>query len=248
MKRFIGYFDYLEFKEVLLNNSEDYMRRRAEHLLRDIETSLSQNETMEQRPGVAVADLNVTTINCLNISDTVIFWTPDDSADSCLELLNICHMFNWKQILFNFPVRGAIIYDDFHIITGQQHNPNGAVYSPNLMYGKGLYHAHEKTEMLNWAGTVIDNSLHEKMSSDQTYIEFLEKKAIKYRIPYKGFYRKEYAMRLADSELNDLAFANTARNIYGVFEGDNKSVIPSVEEKIKNTLAFIEMFREKKSE
>lgn len=244
MKHYIAYFDYLGYKEFLLRNSEEQLKVRASHILRDIETSLSQDKLKEASPGVAIADLSSATINCLNISDTVVFWTLDDSIQSCIELLNVCYMFNWKQILYNFPVRGCIIYDNFNFITGQQYSANGAIYSPNLMYGKGLLNAHEKTENINWAGTVIDNSVIEKVSREKDFQEFLKEKAIKYKVQYKGFYRKEYALRLVHGTLNDTAYENYKNNIIRVFEMDNKSVTPSVEEKIKNTVDFLEVFKE----
>jgi hypothetical protein len=244
MKRFIAYFDYLGYKEFLKGNSEKHIKERASHILRDIEMSLSQNKTKKVSENTLVANLGQTTINCLNISDTVIFWTPDDSIESCIELLSISYVFNWKQVLYNFPVKGCIIYDNFDFITGQQYNSKGAVYSPNLMYGKGLLNAHEKVEFLNWAGTVIDNSLTEKVFSEETFQEFINKRAIKYKVPYKGFYRNEYALRLVDGLLNDTAFENYKNAIIGVFEMDNKSVSPSVEEKIKNTVDFLKVFKE----
>lgn len=244
MKKFIAYFDLLGYKEFLLRNSEEHLRRRASHILRDIELSLSQDKTKKAGMG-AVADLSNVTINCLNISDTVIFSSQDDSIESCLELLNVSYAFNWKQILFNFPVRGCIIYDNFEMVTGQQYNAKGASYSPNLMYGKGLYSAHEKVELLNWAGTVIDSSLVEQMIDKKEFYDFLKEKAIKYKVPYKGFYRTEYALRLVHGELNDVALANEIRNITGVFESDSKSVTPSVEEKMKNTIEFLKVFKEK---
>lgn len=244
MKSFIAYFDYLGYKEFLLRNSEQNLKRRASHILRDIETSLSQDKLKEGGRGVAIADLSATTINCLNISDTVVFWTQDDTIQSCLELLNVCYLFNWKQVLYNFPVRGCIIYDNFDFITGQQYSSKGAIYSPNLMYGKGLLHAHEKTELLNWAGTVIDNSLIEQVEREADFQTFLREKAMRYKVPYKGFYRKEYALRLIHGTLNEKAFNNYSKGIVDAFEMDNKSITPSVEEKLKNTIEFLKEFKE----
>ncbi|MDB5226496.1 MAG: hypothetical protein JWN78_689 [Bacteroidota bacterium] len=244
MKSFIAYFDYLGYKEFLLRNSEMRLKDRANHILRDIEMSLSQDKTKQISPGKLIADLDGVTINCLNISDTVIFWTKNDSLASCIELLNVCYLFNWKQILYNFPVRGCVIYDNFEFITGQSYNAAGAVYSPNLMYGKGLLHAHEKTDLLNWAGTVLDSSLIEKVWREEDFQTFLNEKLILYKIPYKTFYRKEYALRLVKGSLNQDMFNSYREDIIRVFESDNKSIPPSVEEKMNNTISFLEMFKE----
>ncbi|MFT3979535.1 MAG: hypothetical protein QM687_03630 [Ferruginibacter sp.] len=246
MKRFIGYFDYLGYKEFILNNSEEHLRRRASHILRDIEISLSQDKLKDAGPGRAVADLSSVNINCLNISDTVIFWTPNDTIDTCVELLNVCYMFNLKQVLYNFPVRGCIIYDNFDFVTGQEYNPNGVVYSPNLMYGKGLLNAHIKSESLDWAGSVIDSSVIERVSGEKGFPKFIDEIAIEYDVPYKGASKKEYALRLSNGELNDTAYANWIRDINRTFEMDNKIINESVERKRKNTIDFLSVHREPK--
>lgn len=82
MERFIAYFDYLGYKEFILNNDSKHLRTRAGHILRDIEASLGQGKYKEPHNGIIVADLSETRINCLNISDTVIFWTNDNSIES----------------------------------------------------------------------------------------------------------------------------------------------------------------------
>lgn len=242
MNKFIGYFDLLGYKEFLLVNTELHLQRRANHILRDIETSLS--EKLKELSGGFVADLSDVNINCLNISDTIIFWSMDDTIEGGIELLNVCYRFNWKLNQHNFPVRGSIVYENFAFITGKQHSTKGAVYSPNLMYGKGLLHAHEKTELLNWAGTVIDNTVVEKMWIEAAFQDFLKKNTILYNIPYKGFYKKEYALRLVIGKLNEKAFINYKRDIIRCFENDNKSITPSVEEKMNNTIEFLKGHKE----
>ena len=238
MKTFIAYFDYLGYKEFLLRNTEKRLKIRAGHILRDIETALSQDKFKQVNPAMVIPDLSECNVNCLNISDTIIFWTKDDSMESCEELIKVCHHFNWRQNLYNFPVRGCLIYDNFEFMTGRQTNPNGAVYSPNLMYGKGLLHAHSKSDSLNWAGTVLDTTLIEKIS-ESTIPPFIYEYAIKYKVPYKGFYRKEYALKLTQNISNQTQIDGFIDDIYRVFEMDNKSITSSVEEKMKNTIDFI---------
>jgi len=75
MKQFIGSFDYLGFKQLLEGNSEKRLAERAEHILRDIGMALVYNKDIKIQGGVRRPDISDTSINCLNISDTVIFWT-----------------------------------------------------------------------------------------------------------------------------------------------------------------------------
>lgn len=169
----------------------------------------------------------------------------DDSVESCLDLLNVCYEFNYRNVLHNFPLRGCIIYDSFKMVQGKHYNANGAVYSPNLMYGKGLYHAHEKAEELNWAGSVIDASLLQRVSNDGRIQSFLAEYAMEYEVPYKnGVTNREYALRLSHGSLNEVAHGNWIRMVRETFERDNKGIGPGVEEKIANTIRFIDAHRE----
>ncbi len=88
------------------------------HIFRDIEMVLGQGEYNEPKNGVITANFSNSKLNCLNISDTVVFWTNDTELHSLRELLNVAFEFNWKENLFNFPVRGAIIRGKIRIVNG----------------------------------------------------------------------------------------------------------------------------------
>ena len=115
MKKFISYFDFLGFKNFILNNDSDYIKRRIGNILTDIEFALGQGKITKTNYGV-IANINNSKINCLNISDTVIFWTNDDSLESFNELLKISFDFNWSVTCYHFPVRGAMVFDEIEII------------------------------------------------------------------------------------------------------------------------------------
>jgi len=243
MKRFIAYFDFMGYKNFILNNDSTHLKRRAEHILRDIEDSLAQGKYQEREDGITVADLSLTKINCLNISDAVIFWTNDDSIENLKELLLVAYRFNWKEILYNFPVRGVIYCDQMEIIYGQNKNQVESIYSPNLIYGRGLVKAHLKTENLNWAGCVIDATVIDQIKDTVNVEKFLEPFAKQYKIPYK----KQYALLLnkEGSKLNEVAFEETKKGIINAFSSDNKPIDnPRTQELLNNTIAYLETFRE----
>ncbi len=240
MKHFISYFDYLGFKEFLTNNTVEELERRSYHLLAEIERSLS--ESIKRRPlKPTVADLSQSNINCLNISDTVIFWTKDDTLDSCKELLQVSFRFNSMNNLFQIPVRGCMIYDDFNIITGISKNVKGTIYKPNMMYGKGLLNAHIKTEQLNWAGSVIDNSVILKVVELGQNNSFFKEFAKEYNVPYKkGIKKKEFAFLLRNKEgFNKNEFESDKKRIMETFKKDNKQITSSVKEKMENSIEFL---------
>jgi hypothetical protein len=246
MKRFIAYFDYLGYKDFILNNDSNHLKLRAGHILRDIEISLGQGKFQTPRNGVIVADISVSRINCLNISDTVIFWTNDDSIESLEELLLVACEFNWREILYNFPVRGVIYCDELEMISGQQKNTVGAIYSTNLIYGKGLVKAHLKGENLNWAGSVIDKTVVDQVCDKVDIASFLNPFAKLYKVPYKipeQDAQDEYALNIHRGVLNEIAFENKKNGIIRAFSNDNKNIDkPRVQEILANTISYLETY------
>jgi hypothetical protein len=248
MKRYFAYFDYLGYKQFIFNNESAQLRTRVDHILRDIEMALGQGKYQEPKNGVILSDLNTSRINCLNISDTVIFWTIDDSIDSLEELLLVAYRFNWQENMYNMPVRGVIYFDEFEMISGKSNNSVGVVYSTNIMYGKGLVNAHLKCENINWAGSVIDNTVINELNGKVDMDEFLKPFASLYKVPYKKEYEglnEEYALNLLSDTLNDTAYENAKKDILRAFSIDNKSVEGArVQELITNTILFLDTFRE----
>ena len=94
MKKFIAYFDYLGFKQFIENNDLDYQKRIMENNFRDIENALGQGKLKQPTHG-AIADLANSNINCINFSDTIVFWTNDDSESSLIEIIEVAYKFNW---------------------------------------------------------------------------------------------------------------------------------------------------------
>jgi hypothetical protein len=248
MKRYIGYFDYLGYKEFILKNETDYVRRRVEHILRDIEMSLGKElKQMPNNPGVLIANLQTASVNCLNISDTVIFYTDDDSENSFIELVETANEFNWRNNLYHFPVRGIITLEEFEIITDDYVNDQGVIYKPNIMYGKGLVLSHIKCDLQEWAGCCIDNAVIDANIGKAT-MQIIDEKAIKYVVPLKksNFGRfSEYALRLYTGGANATYLENKTKDIIGIFHSDHKEVDYRVQSKIDNTVAFLDFLKDK---
>lgn len=239
---YIAYFDYLGFKEFIQNNEDNKIIKRVEeHIFRNIELALSQGVLGEPRNGKVFSDLSKHKINCLNISDTVIFWSNDLLIDSLKELIQVAKRFNISENLSNFPVRGAVIKGTIRFAEGQQRNQEGSIYSVFCPYGKGFVNAHIKAQAQNWAGTVIDNAIvTDLMKYDE--ISLLEDVAIKYKIPYKNEIDndEEYVFRFYKGTRTKESFQNIEQNILEVFQLDNKSIENvTVQKKLNNTLEFI---------
>lgn len=245
MKKFIAYFDYLGFKQFIENNDIDFQKRIMGNNFRDIENALGQGKLKPVAHG-AIADLANSNINCINFSDTVVFWTNDDSESSLIEIIEVAHKFNWQAVDFFFPARGCLVYDEIVYVDYKQHNNAGGIYNINSVYGKGLVEAHEKAEAQHWAGTVFDETLITELTVRGYDVEeFLKPYAKKYKVPYKNGIDlpEEYVMNIIKGDLNDEALKNYGNGIRENFGRYKKSTDnQGVKEKIENTIAFLESF------
>jgi rRNA processing protein Gar1 len=254
MKRYIAYFDFLGYKNFILNNDTDYIREHINFILQGIEASLGQNKWTTTNQGSMIADISNSKINCLNISDTVIFWTNDDSLASFKELLKISFDFNWRETCYSFPVRGAIVYDEIDIIHGYQKSKKGGTYNVNSIYGKGIVNAHLKAEDLNIASCVIDNSIVEKIKEFGEVEDILGDYAMKYAVPYKKCESKESEYLLTfyintkineeDRKEYDEAIESRKNGIIDAFKSDNKGMNERAGILLKNTIDFLEIMKE----
>lgn len=245
MKKFIAYFDYLGFKQFIENNSLEYQKRTIDKNFRDIQIALGQGKSKKVSHGV-VADLSNSKINCINFSDTIVFWTNDDTKASLMEILKVAHEFNWKAINLFFPARGSIVYDEIEYVDFNQKNEAGGLYNVNSVFGKGLVRAHEKAEKQHWAGTVFDESFIDVLINRDYEIDvFLKPYAKRYKVPYKNRLElpDEYVMRIIKGQLDDEAYKHYGKRIRENFAKHNKSVDnDDVQQKIENTIQFLKSF------
>lgn len=243
MKKFIGYFDYLGFKDFIEKNELDFQIQIMNNNFRDIEDGLAQGKHRQGKNGGYVADLSKSTLNVINFSDTIVFWTNDDSFDSFLELLQAAHRFNHRSVTMTFPVRGMIVFDELESVAFSSTNTVGGTYNINSVFGKGLVKAHLQAEHQQWAGTVIAEDIIDKFKADGIDIEqALKPFAQRYRIPYKPPFKipyEEYALKLVTS-INDEFFRNVSKGIVDNFSQYNKDAThASTQEKLANTITYL---------
>jgi hypothetical protein len=248
MNRFIAYFDYLGFKEFIENNDLANQNRIVGNNFRDMENALGQGRFKDAPQGV-IADISKSQINCINFSDTIVFFTNDTSETSLIEILEVAYKFNWQAIDFCFPVRGSLVFGEMVYVDFKQNNGGGGIYNINSVFGKGLVKAHLRADEQHWAGTVLDESFTtEIVNRGHNLDEFLLPYAKKYKVPYKtgGERTDEYVMNIVKGTVNAMALKNMSKNIRDNFAQYNKSVSDDgVQQKISNTLRFLESYYEK---
>ncbi len=243
---FIAYFDFLGFKDFIERNDIEFQIRIVNGIFREIEEALGKGK-LEQRNGGYVADLSQSKIHCVNFSDTVLFWTYEEDIDFLKELIEVAYRFNWSCIDFHFPLRGAILKGDIFDYKFDHKSDNGGTYGVNSIFGIGLVNAHIKAESQNWAGTVIDNSIIDFLTSAELAPdEFLSPYAKTFLVPYKEVVNdqvEEWVLNIVETKegINDEAYGNLHRRILDNFANYNKRVdSEKVQVIIKNTINFLE--------
>lgn len=247
MNRFIAYFDYLGFKEFIENNDLEFQSHIMNNNFRDMESALGLGKHKEAKHGF-IADTSKSLINCINFSDTVVFFTNDSSEESLMEILKVAYIFNWKTNVHFFPVRGALVFGELEYVNYNQINDMGAVYNINSAYGKGLVKAHLRADEQNWAGSVLDESFVSEIKKRGYDLDtLLLNYAKKYYVPYKNkvVREEEYVLNLINGVLDDEGFNRYSADIRNNFAQYNKSVDEEgVQLKISNTISFLKSYCE----
>lgn len=246
-KTFIAFFDLMGYSAFVENNEMTHVTYRVDHILRDIEFSLSLGKSNMPKGGIVTADRSQSRVNCLNISDSIIFWTNESTAAEFEEIIEVCYNLNWKMAKFNFPIRGALTYGDLGVKKWDDKNNTSHIYRGNVLYGKGLILAHQIAASMQWSGSMIDYSIFKsQIYAPEKMQQTVEKYAVKYRIPYKNGIKDidEYAFMLSKPNFSEEALKNGIECIETVFSSDNKDATSKdVELKIKNTIEFFKFLQ-----
>lgn len=246
MKKIIAYFDYLGFKDFIERNDSSFQHRIMGNNFRDIEMALSNGQTMEVSNKL-VPNIESSNVNCMNFSDTVVFWSNDDSEESLNSILKVAYRFNWHSNLFTFPVKGALVHGEIFHVDFRKDNIGGGKYNVNSLYGKGLVEAHQLSEDQDWAGAVVDESIVDLINSrGSDPLQILDHYAKRYMVPYKSSNadrREQFAFRLVEGSLAEEAFENRRKDVSRNFGEYNKRTDhPSVQKKLENTIIYLKSF------
>jgi hypothetical protein len=244
---YIAFFDVLGFKEFIFNNDIDEIERIFDHLLRDSQIALSGETYKQLNPGMIVPDLKNQKINCLHISDSIIFWSNTDSIEDFNELVNVCYTFYWRSLQSTFPLRGCLTYGEVAFRPTKISTEHNATFYNSSLIGKGLVNAYLKAESINFAGCILDESVIQKIGNFETNKLLQHGKICYYKVPYKEKEEYEHVFRPTSYYHNDTSFRNAAISIKSLFTYPSKTAISamsaSVKLKLNNTIDFINNFR-----
>lgn len=249
MKTFLAFFDVLGFKEFIYNNEMEYIQRMFGNLMRDSQTAVSGEKYIQTNSGMVVPDLKNQKVNCLHVSDSIVFWSNSDTEEDFLEMVKVCYSFYWRSLQTSFPLRGCLIHGEIDFKPFTIENESKSKFYNYSLFGKGLIEGYLKAESINYAGCFIDKSAINKVE-DKTINDLIyDQKICLYKIPFKdGTYSYEHVFRPIEGEHNDVSFRNSANGVKRLFTDhmNGKELPDSVKLKMNNTIDFLEYFRETK--
>lgn len=248
METFIAFFDVLGFKEIINNNDLNEMKRLFGHLLRESQTALSSEKFIQLNHSTIVPDLKNQKVNCLHISDSIVFWTNGQAEEDFNEIVSVCHSFYWRSLQTTFPLRGCLTYGEIDFNPNTIKTIDGINFYNYSLIGKGLVNAYIKAESIEYAGCLLDNLAIERVE-DKTINDLIyDQKICMYKAPFKTGERYEHVFRPIKGNHNDVSFRNTANGIKRLFTYASKTDIEkmpeSVKRKMNNTIDFVSYFRE----
>ena len=248
---YIAYFDILGFDQFIENNSNEAVLERMRNVFRDLERINGGAQKYKFHQNEITRNFaSYSGVNCLHLSNTIFFWTNDCDFNTLQELLRSCYHFFSRNLIYNFPLRGAICKGDIRLLSDINRENNGSTYAAHSLYGKGVVKAKRKAKSQVWAGTVIADQVVADLMLHENSRTMLSEFAVKYKVPYKDVenQEEEYVLRpikQSSSEGAKERLQNTKNLIAEVIAQDNKlGRADELEKKIKNTLAFIDFLAE----
>lgn len=257
MVTFIAYFDILGFKEFITNNDKAYVDQHLRHLYRESQNAICGGHHVPGPPPSLLPDFNFAEVNCLHISDSILFWTEDASAEDFLKIVEVCYLFLGISLQVSFPLRGCLVAGDIEYKPFQITNNKQKRFDNNIFYGSGLVDAYEKAESQDWAGCYIDQSVFDLKAKDtdgnDTKDPLISQQAISdliyshrllyYPVPFKdGGQSYQLAIRTISGSLNNVGFLNISKGIERTFNRhmNGRELAPGVKRKLFNTIKFLE--------
>ena len=247
METFIAFFDILGFKEVIYKNDISEVKRLFGTLLRETQSAVCEENYIDMK-GWTVPDLKLQKVNCLHISDSIVFWTNSNTEDDFIDLVNVCYTFYWRSLHTTFPIRGCLTYGEIDFNSGTIKAISEATFYNYSLIGKGLVESYLKAESIEYAGCLLDSKAIEKVKDSLINQLISEQKICMYKVPFKNGFDYQHVFRPIKGNHNDVSFRNTANRIKDLFTDASKVDInnlpESVKMKLNNTIDFISYFRE----
>lgn len=220
---FVAFLDILGFKELVERNPQSKLDSIYSSILEVIDDVHSRNKNIRE---TILPKLN---LEIVNISDSIVLTTSDDSFESFFVLVHAVRKMLTTFLRKGVPLRGAITNGTVSTIKRE---------NQTNVYGKAITDAFRMEGMIQLSGCLVSESCLELIKSkDESRLInsiFSKNLLIEYEVPKKtGVIKKEILV-------NWVIKAFSEEIIRKYFSMHNKNVNDwSVEAKIVNTIKFV---------
>jgi len=244
METYLAYFDILGFKDFIYNTAQDEIDFKFDCLLRDSQSSITDDKFISDLYGGLVPDLKQSRVNCLHVSDSIIFWTSGVSKEQFAHIIDVSNdFFQCCCVNQTFPVRGCIVkgiisFDPFTIKSQKE-----LKFINSSIYGKALIDAYIKAELQEWAGCYIDKSVFEGIDEIEINALIASGKILKYPVPFKDqIVKEEFTIKMIGEKRDNISEIDVQK-LFTQHLGNNP-ITTSIQKKLDNTLKYFKYIKQ----
>lgn len=217
--RFVGCFDILGFKGIVETAKLEWLVKAFELVLKKVNAASIVNMVWGKSP----------TINFKVFSDSIFFWTDDNSEESFIELCMFADQLIMSCINTGICIRGSIT--------------RGELYAKDdVIIGKAIVRAYQLEQNQRWVGCWIDPNLLNDEAIKNLIFQHEPLLFVKYDIPTKdGIKKGQYVINWVLVVFSSSIFVKQSLEdaINTVFHWVTNYSDDGVEDKKKNTIEFL---------
>jgi len=186
--RYVAFLDILGFKRIVCVHSHEHLKSVYQKFSETILHGLSNGKYVLSKDGETECigpDIRQATVNSLLVSDSILIWTDNNSAESFGNIVKAVRSLLAFSMIDGIPLRGAISIGPLSSILNQW--PTQTQNFQHSLFGKAIVDAAEIEKKQEWSGCEISKTAIECYKSNCFDGESLiEKKVVlSYPVPRK---------------------------------------------------------------
>ena len=248
-KTYIAFLDILGFKELVRQNPHEDLIKIYDNLFsvaNGLALSSGQFVSIKTDDGrsYSTPDYSKASVNSLIVSDSVLFWTNDDSPQSFIDILVCTGKLLSNAIFMGLPMRGSLGIGPLSFRLSVIRN-NPSIITSSL-FGLSVVNAYEKEALLDWSGCFISSDCLEY------YKSLIESPTYSREWQIESLIKTHYLLSTEVPDKNNVSHPCIAVNwprmnrsritedqVRQSFTQHKKSANDSTKRKISNTLSFL---------
>src|ERR1035438_4326326 len=184
---YVAFLDILGFKEISNGRTDEHLKSLYERFCGIIVHGLSNGRYVLSRDGdneYIRPDSQQATVNSLLVTDSVLLWTNDGSAESFDNIIEGVRSLIAFSMIGRIPLRGAISIAPRKLLLEQW--PRGIDGFQDSLFAKAFDDAAKAEKDQQWCGCEITTAAMESYGKNCGQAPLGKKSVLSYPIPRKG--------------------------------------------------------------